>query len=144
MNTKYIVNICNFKFIGDQVYRFEATDEDLGANGKVNYFLLGNNLNGFNLDPQTGIMTIGSPLDRETRDHFDLIVNAVDNGNNPKTGSVTVSIDITDVNDNAPTIQTTNSVINVKEGLPIKTKFAKIDASDPDLNANGNNLIFRN
>ena len=66
-----------------------------------------------------------------------MVVNAVDNGISPKTGSVTVSIDITDVNDNMPIIQTSSPVIMVKEGIPINSKFAKIDASDSDLGANG-------
>ena len=61
----------------------------------------------------------------------------MDNGISPKTGSVTVSIDITDVNDNMPIIQTSSPVIMVKEGIPINSKFAKIDASDSDLGANG-------
>ena len=61
----------------------------------------------------------------------------MDNGISPKTGSVTVSIDITDVNDNMPIIQTSSPVIMVKEGIQINSKFAKIDASDSDLGANG-------
>ena len=76
-------------------------------------------------------------LDREIRDHVDLVVTAVDNGVYTQTGSVMVSIDITDVNDNAPVIQTTTTVINVKEGMPIGSKIAKIDASDQDIGANG-------
>ena len=76
-------------------------------------------------------------LDREIRDHVDLVVTAVDNGVYAQTGSVMVSIDITDVNDNAPVIQTTTTVINVKEGMLIGSKIAKIDASDQDIGANG-------
>ena len=52
-------------------------------------------------------------------------------------GSVMVSIDITDVNDNTPVIQTSTTVINVKEGMPVGSKIAKIDASDQDIGANG-------
>ena len=99
--------------------------------------MVGNNLNGFNIDSDSGVMTIASQLDREIRDHVDLVVTAVDNGVYAQTGSVMVSIDITDVNDNAPVIQTTTSVINVKEGMPIGSKIAKIDASDQDIGANG-------
>jgi len=57
--TKINLKIPEDSNIGDEVYRFEATDEDLGLNGKVNYLLLGNNLNGFILNSLTGIMTIG-------------------------------------------------------------------------------------
>ena len=57
--TKIDLKIPEDSNIGDEVYRFEATDEDLGLNGKVNYLLLGNNLNGFILNSLTGIMTIG-------------------------------------------------------------------------------------
>ena len=76
-------------------------------------------------------------LDREIRDHVDLVVTAVDNGVYAQTGSVMVSIDITDVNDNTPVIQTSTTVINVKEGMPVGSKIAKIDASDQDIGANG-------
>ena len=123
--------------VGDRVYEFQAIDDDLGLNGKLEYFLTGNNLNGFDLNAGTGIMTVTNQLDRETRDHVDLVVTAVDNGVNAKTGSVAVSIEIMDVNDNAPVIQTTAPVINVKEGIPIGSKVGKIDASDPDLGENG-------
>lgn len=57
--TKINLKVPEDSNIGDEVYRFEATDEDLGLNGKVNYLLLGNNLNGFILNSLTGIMTIG-------------------------------------------------------------------------------------
>ena len=66
-----------------------------------------------------------------------MVVTAVDNGVYAQTGSVMVSIDITDVNDNTPVIQTSTTVINVKEGMPVGSKIAKIDASDQDIGANG-------
>lgn len=124
--------------IGHELYQFSAQDNDQGTNGKVNYFLNGNNVNGFLLDPDTGIMTVGSKLDRESRDQVNLVVTAVDNGANAKkTGTVMVSIEITDVNDNTPVFQTTAVLVNVKEDIAVGTKIAKIDAVDPDEGQNG-------
>lgn len=123
--------------VGDMIYEFMANDQDLGQNGKLSYFLAGNNLNGFSINSESGVMTIASQLDREKRDHVDMVVSAVDNGVYPKTGTVMVSIDITDVNDNAPVIQTLTSVINVKEGIPVGTTITKIDAKDQDIGPNG-------
>ncbi len=123
--------------VGDVMYEFKAKDEDVGVNGKISYSLVGNNINSFSVNSESGIMTLTSQLDREIRDKFELVVQAVDNGVYPKTGSVLVKIDIIDVNDNAPVITTTPSVINVKEGISIGTKIVKIDATDKDIGVNG-------
>ena len=48
--------------IGDSAYEFKAMDQDLGGNGKINYFLVGNNLNGFSIDSDSGVMTIASQV----------------------------------------------------------------------------------
>ena len=48
--------------IGDSAYEFKAIDQDLGTNGKINYFLVGNNLNGFSIDSDSGVMTIASQV----------------------------------------------------------------------------------
>ena len=128
--------------IGLSVHKFKAFDRDIGDNGKIKYFLVGNNLNGLDIESESGMLTITSQLDREIRDRIDFVVSAVDGGVYANTGSVTVSIDITDVNDNAPVIHTTTSVISVKEGIAPGTKLTKIEASDADIGSNGD-IRFR-
>ena len=125
--------------IGEVVHEFAAEDGDDGENGRLTYFLAsGNHLKLFHVDQNTGVMTVNGPLDRETRSSIDLVVTAVDGGQ-PRalTGSASVTIDITDVNDNAPVFQTSAILVNVKEGTATNTNFYHIEASDPDLGMNG-------
>lgn len=55
-------------------------------------------------------------LDRETTSKFSLIILAVDNGSPPQTGSLTFTISVEDVNDNAPELVPDKELI-VKKSL---------------------------
>ena len=91
----------------------------------------------FHLDSNTGYFTLTGTLDRETRDTIQLTVTAVDSGSLQLTGTVAVTINVEDVNDNAPTFPTSVILVNVRENLPAGTKIRRISAQDADLGDNG-------
>lgn len=59
--------------------RLNATDADLGENARITYSLI-TDTNDFRIDPETGVLFISSPLDRERQDLYELQVRAADNG----------------------------------------------------------------
>lgn len=58
-----------------------ATDADLGDNSKVTYTLI-TDTKDFRVDPQTGILSVSAPLDREKQETYELKVRAIDGGGN--------------------------------------------------------------
>ncbi|CAG5134782.1 unnamed protein product [Candidula unifasciata] len=71
------------------------------------------------------------PLDRETKDHYVLCIIAKDNGNPPRSGNVTVHINVTDTNDNPPVF--TENTYEVSVGAVV----GQVKALDADINMNG-------
>ena len=123
---------------GHVIYHFKAVDRDQGENGWITYSLGGNNLrNSFNLDSDTGILKLSSELDRELRDHLDLVVTATDHGVPSLSSFITVSVDILDINDNAPRFPTITWNLNVPENVPVGSVIFEVEATDPDLGRNG-------
>ena len=61
------------------------------------------------------LVVVGTQLDRETRDRYDVTLTAFDGGNPPLNGSTSVHIVIDDVNDNAPVFERTVYTTHVYE-----------------------------
>uniref|UniRef100_A0A158QXR6 DE-cadherin (inferred by orthology to a D. melanogaster protein) n=1 Tax=Nippostrongylus brasiliensis TaxID=27835 RepID=A0A158QXR6_NIPBR len=84
-----------------------ATDEDSSSNGQIVYSLYyaqSESRKPFVIDKLTGVLT-PSPhviFDRETRPREDVTVKATDRGDRPLIGFCQFSIEVVDVNDNAP------------------------------------------
>ena len=98
----------------------------------------GNQLGWFSIQPYSGLITTSQYLDREVEEHFSLKVAAEDRGVNPKTATTTVSIQLLDVNDNAPMFASKEYFANVSESVATrKAFFSKALATDPDKAENG-------
>ncbi|XP_067358443.1 neural-cadherin-like isoform X3 [Channa argus] len=92
--------------VGTSIIQVVATDSDSGLNGDILYSILPQS------DPyghftvsQAGMVTVASPLDRETVAGYELVVMATDQGNPALTGSVTVHLTLLDMNDNGPELE---------------------------------------
>uniref|UniRef100_A0A3P9ASZ6 Cadherin domain-containing protein n=1 Tax=Maylandia zebra TaxID=106582 RepID=A0A3P9ASZ6_9CICH len=89
---------------GTVVALISITDQDAGLNGKV-ICSLSDNIP-FDLKPsfQDNMysLVIKHKLDRESVSHYDVTITATDCGVPPLSTSRTLSIDVSDVNDNAP------------------------------------------
>ncbi|XP_041055633.1 protocadherin-16-like [Carcharodon carcharias] len=124
------------------VYTFQAADKDgSGPNSEVRYSLLQQTPPGtfLHIDPVTGILTAGAPIDRELTPFFLLVVQAMDqavNSSQRKSSAVTVRVFVTDENDNSPHFLSP-SVLNVMENQPIGTIISYVVAQDDDLGENG-------
>lgn len=92
----------------------------------------------FRINPTTGVLIVeyGADLDRDKFPHsYTLSVMAIDRGTPPRTGTGTVSITITDVNNKAPQFNPDRRSTRVSEGAPVGTIFFGYEAYDPDVTA---------
>uniref|UniRef100_A0A1I8H890 Protocadherin-16 n=1 Tax=Macrostomum lignano TaxID=282301 RepID=A0A1I8H890_9PLAT len=74
-------------------------------------------------------------LDRETRPNHELVIAAVDGAARPLTGSVTVSVQLIDINDNAPVFKRRYDEgpdTVVPESLPPGSELLRVEATDRD------------
>ncbi|KAK1798052.1 hypothetical protein P4O66_000551 [Electrophorus voltai] len=77
-------------------------------------------------DVQTGQVSVASELDRETMPVYNLTLLAVDSGSPAATGTTTLIVTLEDINDNGPTLVTTNGKVmeNQRAGTPLSTSQA--------------------
>lgn len=102
-----------------------ATDLDSDQNGKVTYSIIkGDNLEQFEIDPDTGYISVANELDRESISNYVLEVLAKDNGVPVLSRQVLVNIDISDANDNPPLFSQSNysAVVQVSGCLQVNPK----------------------
>ena len=121
-----------------------ATDIDFGDNGKVSTYILDpntvpvdslNNEPFFTIDRSNGDIYFSSnnvSTDFEFQPSYTLTILAVDTGSLPLTGSATVLVNVTDVNDNAPEILNVVTRGEVPENEPAGFLVTTITASDVD------------
>ncbi|KAM7140568.1 protocadherin gamma-B7 isoform 16-T16 [Molossus nigricans] len=76
-------------------------------------------------------------LDREQTPEYNVTITATDRGKPPLSSSTTITLHITDVNDNAPIFQKSGYLVHVPENNPPGASIAQVSASDPDLGPNG-------
>ena len=79
-----------------------ATDEDTGSNAELQFLIATGNTGGVFTMRADGGLRVSAPLDFETVTHYDLVIEARDRGTPVLIDSITVVVDVTDVNDNAP------------------------------------------
>ncbi|KAK2720851.1 hypothetical protein QYM36_004658, partial [Artemia franciscana] len=117
---------------GTLVGQVIAADYDMDMNADIRYSL--ENANGtFQINPTTGEIAIRQPIDRELSSFYDLIAEARDLGNPPRSSKAKVRIVITDTNDNSPNIvEPEDSVVTIREEMPPGTEVTRIRAVDVD------------
>lgn len=93
--------------VGTSVIQVAATDTDSGLNGEILYSILPqSDPHGHFAVSRAGLVTVATPLDRETVAGYELVVMATDRGTPALTGSVTVHLLLLDRNDNGPELET--------------------------------------
>ncbi|XP_071106394.1 cadherin-87A-like [Haliotis cracherodii] len=80
----------------------EAVDIDEGKNGGVLYSLRGTGNDQFTINATSGYLKLSKPLDYETQKVYQILVNAQDEGSPPRETSRTLTIRITNINDELP------------------------------------------
>ncbi|XP_068273288.1 protocadherin beta-15-like [Nyctibius grandis] len=122
---------------GTVVALFTVRDRDAGANGKISCALEDQLL--FSLRPAYKnyyeLVTV-SALDQEETARHVLTVTAADAGSPPLTTTQTFTVDISDINDNAPVFNQTSYTMYVRENNVPTVLVGAVSASDADVGPN--------
>ncbi|KAM4555445.1 protocadherin Fat 2 isoform 1-T1 [Odontesthes bonariensis] len=94
------------------VLRLSATDVDTSSEGKLSFQMLESHRTFFDVDPENGVISTLSALDREDKPEHSIEVIVSDNGSPPLRSTATVVIQVLDANDNRPKF--TDKLFHVK------------------------------
>ncbi|XP_066479054.1 protocadherin gamma-B5-like [Tiliqua scincoides] len=114
-----------------------VNDKDTGDNGKVTCNLQSDLP--FKILPFSNNyykLQINRPFDREISSEYNISITASDKGNPPLTTHKTISLQISDINDNSPVFEKSSYTIYVPENNPSGASIFSIKASDPDQDQN--------
>ncbi|XP_044279313.1 cadherin EGF LAG seven-pass G-type receptor 1 isoform X5 [Varanus komodoensis] len=131
---RYLVQIPEDSPVNSQVLQVQATDRDHGNNAQVHYSIVSGNLKGqFYIHSFSGSIDLINPLDYEAIREYTLRIKAQDGGRPPQINSSgMVSIQVLDVNDNAPIFVSTPFQATVLENVPLGYSVLHIQAVDAD------------
>eukprot|EP00062_Callorhinchus_milii_P022361 gi/632980091/ref/XP_007906836.1/ PREDICTED: LOW QUALITY PROTEIN: protocadherin-16 [Callorhinchus milii] len=119
------------------LHRLVATDPDLGQNSQLRYRLShGNTGQAFQLEPDTGLLSIVKRLDRESQSDYNLTVLVSDQGSPPRSASQLLRVQVLDVNDETPTFSQSMYTAHVLENQPAGRSILRLLASDRDQGSN--------
>ncbi|XP_056373107.1 protocadherin gamma-B4-like isoform X42 [Hyla sarda] len=133
----YHIRLYENASIGSLVIQLNATDEDEGSNAQITYsfsHISDKARQLFSIDPLNGEIIVLGNLDYETSDTYEMTVEAKDGG-----GHVThckVSIQVMDVNDNAPNITMKSLLTSIPENSLLGTVIALLNVRDLDSGMN--------
>ncbi|XP_068456661.1 uncharacterized protein [Clinocottus analis] len=137
----YIAIVPEMANIGTSIIQVTATDADdptYGNSARLVYTLV-QGQQYFSVDPQTGILRTAVPdMDRETQDQYLVLLQAKDMGGHlgGLSGTTTVTVRLTDVNDNPPRFTQSMWSFSVSELAIPGAEIGRISAADADLGEN--------
>ncbi|XP_075902699.1 protocadherin alpha-7-like [Nelusetta ayraudi] len=88
-------------------------------------------------DRKTPSLILQKPLDRESVRTHKLLLTALDGGKPPRSGNMTIIVDVSDVNDNPPVFTQDSYTVQLRENSPIGTTVIQVNATDLDEGPNG-------
>ncbi|CAL8381884.1 unnamed protein product [Boreogadus saida] len=141
---RYVVQVPEDLVTNTEILQVTATDQDKGSNAVVHFSIMSGNTRGqFYIDAQTGKMDLVSQLDYEANKEYTLRIRAQDGGRPPLSNiSGLVTVQVLDVNDNAPIFVSTPFQATVLENVPLGYSIIHIQAVDADSGDNSR-LAYR-
>lgn len=141
----------NFRFsaLQLQIIQVNASDLDTGNNARITYRIVDAGVDNvtnsisssdvsqhFGIFPNSGWIYLRAPLDRETRDRYQLTILATDNGTPAAHAKTRVIVRVLDANDNDPKFQKSKYELRIEENLRRGSVVGVVTASDLDLGEN--------
>ncbi|XP_077115397.1 cadherin-23 isoform X3 [Ranitomeya variabilis] len=121
--------------VGSSITQLRAQDYD---GDKLVYGIVGDEASKFfAVESETGVVWLRQSLDRETKSEFTVEFSVSDSQGVIK-GKV--SIQVGDVNDNAPTFHGQPYTVRIAENTPVGTPIYIVNATDPDQGTGGSVL----
>lgn len=134
--------------VGSSLATLAATDSDSGLNRQITYSVAPESdpHHIFRVD-QTGLVTVASPLDRESAPQHYLVILATDRGTPPLTGTATVQLSLVDINDNGPEFEAAYAPVVMENALGpqvvmLNQTSSLLHAVDRDSEENGGPFTF--
>ncbi|XP_060238826.1 cadherin-22 isoform X3 [Meriones unguiculatus] len=121
-----------------QVMASDADDPTYGSSARLVYSVLDGEQH-FTVDSKTGVIRTAVPdLDRESQERYEVVIQATDMAGQlgGLSGSTTVTIVVTDVNDNPPRFPQRIYRFSIQESAPIGTAVGRVKAEDSDVGEN--------
>uniref|UniRef100_A0A8C4SFE5 Cadherin domain-containing protein n=1 Tax=Erpetoichthys calabaricus TaxID=27687 RepID=A0A8C4SFE5_ERPCA len=112
-----------------------AHDLDIGTNSVSKYEISPNEyfiLQTPNDLSESTELVLKKALDREVQPSIQLTLTAFDGGIPSKSGTSVITVNVLDINDNAPVFTSPVYKVSVFENVPLKTSLIKLNATDPD------------
>ncbi|KAM7417669.1 hypothetical protein PAMA_017356 [Pampus argenteus] len=123
--------------MGTAVARLSVLDRDGGVNGVVHCDIKHESpFKLETLDQNNYALVVDGQLDRESVSHYNVTITATDGGIPALTTTVLLTVDILDVNDNAPRFSDTLINVFFKENSPVGTVLKRVSALDIDTDQN--------
>lgn len=122
--------------IGTIVDRVEAVDLDKGENAEIVYRFQQGSFDDFQIDNRTGDIVLTRKLDFDRRNMYHIEVVAADMGTPSLSGSATVTINILNSNDKAPSFTPNTQREEVAEDAAVGALVHQLIAVDPDIVSN--------
>ncbi|CAH1802937.1 unnamed protein product, partial [Owenia fusiformis] len=140
----YTSTIAESSAPGSVIMTVSATDGDIGKDGDVFYTLVSGASGKFSIDSISGDLKIISKLDYETQIAYTLLISCADNGINPTayTSTGTVSVFITDSNDEAPVCTQNSYVVSLSENTSPGDVITTLMCSDTDGTSPNRDLLY--
>lgn len=130
-------------FINSTFPLLGATDIDMGPNNSITEYKMTPNSGMFALDTIPKLdgtsdlnLRLIQSLDRELVEKYTIYVSALDGGDPPKSGTLTVNISVTDINDKAPIFTQQMYNVTIKEDMPMNSLIVQVTANDGDIGRN--------
>uniref|UniRef100_A0A1A8F923 Cadherin-10 n=1 Tax=Nothobranchius korthausae TaxID=1143690 RepID=A0A1A8F923_9TELE len=137
----YMASVPEMSDVGTSVIQVTAIDADdatYGNSARVVYSILEGQPY-FSVDPETGLIKTALPgMDREVKEHYQVVIQAKDMAGQMGglSGTTTVSITLSDVNDNPPRFTKTLYEFRVPESNELGSSVGAIRAVDADIGPN--------
>ncbi|GMT23971.1 hypothetical protein PFISCL1PPCAC_15268, partial [Pristionchus fissidentatus] len=132
----YTTSISEDIAIGTSFLQVSALDSDEGGNSLLDYYLNESSSivkeDLFRLDRTSGTLRVNSKLDRETMKSIELPIYARDRGKSSLTSKSMITINLIDVNDNAPRFEQSSYELTLEENSPPGSIVGTISATDDD------------
>lgn len=124
--------------INTPLARLAATDPDTGFHGKLVYVISDGNEEGcFDIELETGLLTVAAALDYETTSFYVLNVTVYDLGTPPKSSWKLLTVTVKDWNDNPPRFPPGGYQLTISEDTEVGTTIAELKTEDADSEDNG-------
>lgn len=127
-------NVRPGKFI---LQAFAVDDDGSNKNSAIMYSIEGEENLPFVIGTQTGFITVNGSADHEMKSSYSFDIVATDNGQPPRRTIVKAVVNVTDLNDNPPTISDYNATVIVQEGKEPGSTLLSLTIKDADSDQNG-------